>query len=85
MVAVGCLRVGTEDIEDPTNVTVARIAALPPLSLEGYRSSLGPWIVGGETVCTETMPTHVTTTMRLLHMLSGGVPRLLRQSTRPAR
>ena len=77
MVAVGCLHVGTEDVDDPTQVTVTRIAVLPPLTLEGYRSSLGPWIVSDEAVCTEQIPKDVTTTMRLLHILGGGVPRLL--------
>lgn len=81
MIAFGSLRVGTGVVvADQTDVSVVEISPLPPLTLGGYTGAIASWVpnlTNGQAI---VLPTAPTDSMRVFHMLSGGVPRLLRLS-----
>ena len=82
LVAVGSLHVGTVDLWDTTHA-VTRIPALSPLSLEDYLWSKCMRAYYYTVSPQFRVPSAVTTQMRLIHFLSGGVPRLIWQTTFP--
>ena len=76
LIVVGCLDVRTVDLCDVTEAMVKRIK-LEPFSLKRYLYFLRTWL---HTSTSSKVPSAVTTSMRLFHFLSGGVPRQLWQT-----